>query len=142
MKRIILSAVLSASALVSTVSFACEGVDHAALMEPKKVTVTELASWTKEKKATAVDANGQKTREKEGVIPGAVLLTSSSEYAIKELPTAKDSRLVFYCANSKCGASHTAAKRATEAGYTNVAVMPDGISGWKKSGLETTKPNT
>ena len=34
------------------------------------------------------------------------------------------------------------AKKAMEAGYTNVAVMPDGIMGWKKAGQPTSKPNS
>ena len=31
-------------------------------------------------------------------------------------------------------ASHDAARRAVEAGYTDVSVMSDGIWGWKDSG--------
>lgn len=117
--------------------------DRQASAAPKSVTVAELASWTKEKKATAVDANGEKTRQSEGVIRGAILLTSSSQFdPATELPKAKDGALVFYCANTKCTASHQAAKKAIEAGYTNVAVMPDGIAGWKKAGQPTSKPNS
>jgi len=32
-------------------------------------------------------------------------------------------------------ASHAAARRAVEAGYTDVSVMADGIVGWKKAGM-------
>ena len=64
------------------------------------------------------DANTDSTRQKEGNIPGAVTLTSSSQYDIKSvLPTEKKAQLVFYCAGSQCMASHTAAKRALAAGY-------------------------
>jgi rhodanese-related sulfurtransferase len=31
-------------------------------------------------------------------------------------------------------ASHGAARRAVEAGYTNVSVMADGLKGWKAAG--------
>ncbi len=31
-------------------------------------------------------------------------------------------------------ASHEAARRATQAGYTDVSVMADGIFGWKDAG--------
>jgi len=31
-------------------------------------------------------------------------------------------------------ASHEAARRAVEAGYTNVSVMVDGITGWHNAG--------
>jgi rhodanese-related sulfurtransferase len=72
-----------------------------------------------------------------GVIPNAVLLTSDADYALSELPTDKSKPLVFYCANTMCGASHHAAERAMTAGYTNVKVMPEGIAGWVKAGKKT-----
>jgi hypothetical protein len=47
------------------------------------------------------DANPPSTRAREGVIPGAHLLSSSSDYEVaKDLPPAKDAKLVFYCANT------------------------------------------
>jgi rhodanese-related sulfurtransferase len=141
MKRIIMSSLLALSFAVPTAAVACEGMQQASV-EPKKVTVAEVAAWTKEKKATPIDANGKETRTTQGVIPGAVLLTSSSTYDVKELPANKANKLVFYCASEQCGASTTAARRAIEAGYSDVAVLPVGISGWKKSGNSTTKPNS
>jgi rhodanese-related sulfurtransferase len=33
-------------------------------------------------------------------------------------------------------ASHAAARRAVEAGYTDVSVMVDGIEGWKAAGMQ------
>jgi rhodanese-related sulfurtransferase len=68
------------------------------------------------------------------VIPGAVLLTDSETFNVSELPTDKSKELVFYCANTRCGASHQAAEKALTAGYTNVKVMPEGIAGWVKAG--------
>lgn len=141
MKRMLMSVAVAAS-MVSAAAFACEGDSHASV-EPRKVTVAEVASWSKAKaKFTPVDANGKSTRETQGVIPGAVLLTSSSSYDLKELPTDKANKLVFYCASEACGASKQAAKKALEAGYTDVSVLPEGISGWKKSGQATAKPNS
>jgi rhodanese-related sulfurtransferase len=86
-------------------------------------------------KLAVLDVNNEDTRKKDGVIPGAKLLTSADKFdTAKDLPTSKDSKLVFYCANTKCMASHMAAKRAAAAGYTDVYVMSDGIQGWAKSG--------
>ena len=49
---------------------------------------------------TVLDANAPDFRAREGVIPGAVLLSSDNKYDVaKELPPQKDARLVFYCAN-------------------------------------------
>jgi rhodanese-related sulfurtransferase len=142
MKKLMLSAVLAVSALVPSMVLACGGDSTQASAEPAKLDVKQLASLTKEKKAVPVDANGKSTRDSEGIIPGAIMLTSSSQYDVKELPKDKASKLVFYCANDKCGASHGAAKRAMENGYTNVSVLPEGIKGWKAAGQATAKPNS
>ncbi|MDP1824004.1 MAG: rhodanese-like domain-containing protein [Archangium sp.] len=143
MKRIVISLAVATCLIVPAAALACEGdgQHQAKATEPTKATVADVASWTKAKKATPVDANGKETRSTQGVIPGAVLLTSSSTYAVSELPADKASKLVFYCANQKCGASHAAAKRAMENGYTDVAVLPEGIAGWKQAGQPTAKPN-
>ncbi|MBN8549091.1 MAG: rhodanese-like domain-containing protein [Deltaproteobacteria bacterium] len=86
-------------------------------------------------KMAIYDANNQDTRTKDGIIPGAVLLSSFNSYDVaKELPAVKGTHLVFYCANPKCTASHAAAERAVAAGYTNVSVLSDGIQGWVKAG--------
>ncbi len=125
-------------------AFACEGESHSAELAPKKITVPELAKLTTAKQATVIDANDNAFRAKNGVIPGAILLTSSSEFALTELPAKKDAKVVFYCASDKCGASHGAAKKALGAGYTDVAVLPEGLKGWKAAGQKTAsfKPNS
>lgn len=84
------------------------------------------------------DANNAKTREANGTIPGATLLDSYDKYPTTLLPEDKKTTLVFFCANTKCTASDGAAKRAAKAGYKNVAVLRDGIQGWKEAGQSTT----
>jgi rhodanese-related sulfurtransferase len=130
MKRAILS-MAAVAMMVPAVAMACDG-DMKASAPIKSYTVQQLAQA---KQAKIYDANNQDFREKNGTIPGAVLLTNYKSYdPAKELPTAKDSEIVFYCASTKCSASHEAADRALKAGYTNVAVMPDGLLGWKAAG--------
>lgn len=51
------------------------------------------------------------------------------------LPKNRSKRLIFYCMNEMCTASHQAAEAAVKAGYKNVALMPSGINGWLKSEL-------
>ena len=47
------------------------------------------------------DANHASTRERFGVIEGAHLLTSYDNYNVaKELPADKNTKIVFYCADS------------------------------------------
>lgn len=93
-------------------------------------------------KAVAVqvfDANRDSTRAELGIIPGATLLPSASDYEPSLLPTEKSTKLVFYCHSPKCMASHEAAKRAMKLGYQNVAVLTDGIVGWRDAGEKVEK---
>ena len=77
------------------------------------------------------DANTEETREKHGVIPGAILLSSYREYDVeRELPSDPGRKLVFYCYNPMCGAGAGAARVAVAAGFVDVAVYPGGIKGW------------
>lgn len=135
MRFMIAFAAFSLVAPVAT-AYACGDEQHASA---KTVTLAEAAQLIKDQKAYVFDANSKSTRDEHGAIVGAVLLSSSSEYDTRELPPNKDAKLVFYCANPKCSASHAAAKRAIADGYTDVSVMPDGIKGWVESGRATTK---
>lgn len=103
----------------------------------KLIHVADLAALKADPNShvTILDANVASTRNKYGVIPGARLLPSYNKYDVAtELPPAKNSKLVFYCANTSCMASHGAARRAVAAGYTDVSVMADGIMGWDAAG--------
>jgi rhodanese-related sulfurtransferase len=108
----------------------------------KVVGVAEVAGYVRDKSATIFDANGASTRQEMGVVPGAVLLTSSKEYSIDQLPASKSSKLVFYCGGTMCRASDGAAARAAQAGYTDVSVMREGIKGWKSAGQPTEMPRS
>ena len=66
------------------------------------IEVPQLESLQKDSRTqvTVLDANEPDVREKNGVIPGAKLLSSFNHYDIqKELPADKNSPLVFYCTN-------------------------------------------
>jgi rhodanese-related sulfurtransferase len=99
------------------------------------VSVDELDRLLASHQCVAVDANGDTTRRRMGVIPGAVLLRDTG--AVDQLPADRATGLVFYCANAACRASHEAAEQAIAAGYTHVRVLPDGIAGWVKAGKRT-----
>lgn len=143
MKKLILSAALTATFAVPAVALACDGVAQTAMSTMptvKTVSVEELASLKKEKNTVVYDANGADFRAKNGIIPDAKLLSNAVKYdAAKELPANKDSKLVFYCANNKCGASHQAAEKAIQAGFVDVSVLPVGLMGWKEAGQPTVK---
>jgi rhodanese-related sulfurtransferase len=103
-----------------------------------ELSVPQVASALKEKRAVLVDANNHETRQRYGVVPGAVLLTDHRSFALTELPKDKAQALVFYCGGTQCRASDAAATRAASAGYASVSVMRDGIRGWVKAGQPTT----
>ena len=80
---------------------------------------------------TVVDANGAETRQKY-VIPKALLFTHDGDYDVtKELTRDHARKLVSYCANERCMASHKAAHRANDGTYSDLNVLPAGIMGWK-----------
>ena len=116
-----------------------EAVDQRPSEHIATITIPELDAKLATGECQAVDANGEPTRKKMGVIPGAVLLSDYDTYASSELPKDKSKTLVFYCANMHCGASHEAAARALTAGYTHVKVLPDGIAGWVSAGKQVTR---
>jgi rhodanese-related sulfurtransferase len=140
MKRILLALLVAGSAACS--KSAPPPDDTAALHAAEAkvddhVSVADLTEWVAHGACKPVDANGDGTRAKMGVIPGAILLSDYRQYNVSELPTDRSTRLVFYCANEECGASHAAAARAVIAGYTDVHVFKGGIAGWKNAGNPT-----
>ena len=85
-------------ALASTAAFAAESKSTFGLID-----VAQLESLQKDSRTpvTLLDANDAEFRAKNGVIPGARLLSSFDGYDVtKELPPAKDAPLVFYCSNT------------------------------------------
>ena len=136
MRSILLAAVLAlgAGAGCSKADKATPKAEKASVANLPTITVDEVDQKLASGDCVPVDANGTETRKKMGVVPGAVLLTDSETFQISELPADKSKQLIFYCANTRCGASHEAAEKALTAGYTNVKVMPDGIAGWVKAG--------
>ena len=87
---------LLATALLGR-GFAAEGADGLKLIHVDDLA-SLLAKWPAN--LAVYDANPPKTREREGIILGAKLLSSSRDYDVaKELPREKNAKLVFYCAN-------------------------------------------
>jgi rhodanese-related sulfurtransferase len=134
------------SLLLCFVVAGCKSPAPAAATEPNpaaeaEVSIPEItvadADAALQSGAFAVDANSEKTRKKNGTVPDAIILTSSYKYELSQLPEDKSKDLIFYCSNTNCTASDTAAERASENGYQNVHVMREGIKGWKEAGKAT-----
>lgn len=138
MRTLLFTALLSLSVLGCSKEETAD--KHVKLSETvPDVSIDELAAKLATGDCQAVDANGDATRKKLGVIPGAVLLSDSEAFSTSELPKDKSKTLVFYCANTHCSASEEAAARALTAGYKNVKVLPEGIAGWVAAGKQTQK---
>jgi rhodanese-related sulfurtransferase len=99
------------------------------IAEVSVANVQEMVS-AKPAKVVVLDANNEQARAEAGMVPGAIKLSSYSQYDLAVLPADKNTTLVFYCYNSYCQASHMAAARALQAGYKDVRVMKAGIVGW------------
>ena len=84
------------TALVSAAfAFACTPHPVAGVKELKPEEAAPLVSAG----AKPVDANVEGFRKENGILPGAILLSSSSSYKLEELPADKASKLIFYCTN-------------------------------------------
>ena len=91
-------------ALLPIVALLAAGLACAAEHKEKfrLIELSELESLQKDARApvTMLDANDKEFRDKNGVIPGAKLLSSFDRYDIpKELPADRSAPLVFYCSN-------------------------------------------
>ena len=134
MRTLLLVSALGLAAISGCAKKSDDAQATKAAAEIPSVSIDQLDAMLARSECIPVDANGERTRQKMGVIPGAVLLTDSETFAPAELPADKTKPLVFYCANTACSASDDAAAKARTAGYTNVKVLPDGIAGWVKAG--------
>src|SRR5262249_6567296 len=110
MHRRVFVSIAIAMALALSLAARASAADIGSLLnnkeEPDNFQVIHVADLAKEmanpaSKVQIYDANHPSTRERFGIIPGAHLLSSSSNYDVaKELPADKNARLVFYCTDS------------------------------------------
>jgi len=98
---------LFAAALSITAVAGCSKPEKAVSAPAADKAETKLPSMTLDEvdhalaanEAKAVDCNGDATRKKMGVVPGAILVTDDESFAATELPPDKTTKLVFYCAD-------------------------------------------
>ncbi len=107
----------------------------------EELTVDELATEMDAGDVTVVDIRDIRERIKTGAVPGAVSAPRGmlEFWFDPESPYYQDqyqfeSRYVFYCASG--WRSALAAKVVGELGYTNVAHLESGFTGWNESGRD------
>jgi rhodanese-related sulfurtransferase len=127
--RPILIGVMLATALLAAKVWAS---DQTAPKTFGQLAVDDVSALVAKGAASVFDANSRDEWVRRRV-PGAKWVAFNA-LAERDLPASKDRLLVFYCYNKMCLASHEAARRALELGYTSVFIMPEGIEGWVKAG--------
>jgi rhodanese-related sulfurtransferase len=78
-----------------------------------------------------IDSRPFKPKFIQGHIPMAVSIPDSQfDKMTDQLPTDKESLLIFYCGGLECKLSHKSALKAEALGYTNVKVFAEGFPTW------------
>jgi hypothetical protein len=96
MRNVLFGVVLA----IAAASGGCKKADQSAAKAEEQfpmLTPDEVEAQIATKSITPVDCNGDGTREKMGVVPGAILITDEEQYGPSELPADKNTKLVFYC---------------------------------------------
>lgn len=85
-----------------------------------------------------IDARRAKDYKKEHII-GSINLPALdvNSKTLAEIAPENKTKLVFYCQNLKCSASHIAASKALGAGYKYIYEFSGGIESWKQHGYPT-----
>lgn len=132
------------SARVALIMALAVGSIYVAFREPAQAA-SDVATVTVEDVAQAIstggvhiyDANSAK-QYASAHVPGAAHLPFD-KVKVEKLPADKNAKVIFYCWNEVCSASHEAATRAAKLGYSDVSVMRVGINGWIKAGQPVEK---
>jgi hypothetical protein len=96
MRKLIFAAVLGLAAISGCSKDKSSSSEKAEEQFPT-MTLDEVEKGLAASELTAIDCNGESTRKKHGVVPGAVLITDEEKYPASELPADKTRKLVFYC---------------------------------------------
>ena len=100
------------------------------------ISLKDVKAAVDAKSAVIIDVNGPASY-KAGHVPGALSWGDIRNNLATSLPADKNTLIIAYCGNSKCGAYAAAAGAAMKLGYTNVKHMSAGISGWKGAKMPT-----
>jgi rhodanese-related sulfurtransferase len=109
----------------------CEGcaASQVAIQQVKLQDLKAIAAG--KKKGVIVDSRASH-QYRAGHIPRAISLPIDEKMDGK-LPKDRNTLVVFYCGGASCPLSTTAAERAVEMGYQQVAVYKGGWTGWRQT---------
>lgn len=69
-------------------------VEH---VDVPEISIEDASAGLAANQLTMVDCNSVKTRQKVGIIPGAILIDDEEKFPASVLPSDKTAKLVFYC---------------------------------------------
>ena len=118
---------LMAAAFVTASVYAGEFAD---------ISIQDVKAAADAKSAVIIDANSPDSY-KAGHVPGALSFAAIKHNLAASLPADKNTPIIAYCGNPKCGAYLMAAKAAKKLGYTNIKHMTAGIAGWNEAKMPT-----
>jgi hypothetical protein len=99
MRKLMLAAALSFATLAGCSTSEGDNGTAKKKDEIPSMTVDEVDKGIAAKQLQAVDCNHDDLRKKLGVVPGAILVADTHDYAASLLPADKTAKLVFYCAD-------------------------------------------
>jgi hypothetical protein len=99
MRNLLFLAVLACGAVAGCAKDKSDASAAAKAEEFPTMTIDEVDRALAAKEAQAIDCNGERTRKKSGVLPGAILISDEELYPASELPADKATKLIFYCAD-------------------------------------------
>ncbi|WP_051261182.1 rhodanese-like domain-containing protein [Desulfovibrio inopinatus] len=111
-------------------------VESAKSNAPRQLTIEEAKRLLDEHQAIFVDARSSEEFS-QGHIPTAMNVPQEAIYgdfeaAVSNIP--KSNLILVYCSDAACSKSHEVAEGLVFLEFPNVAVMPDGMTGWIHSG--------
>jgi len=100
------------------------------------ISMADVKAAAEAKSAVIIDANSPASYQA-GHVPGALSFAAIKSDLATSLPADKNTLIIAYCGNPKCGAYLQAAKAAQKLGYTNIKHMSAGIAGWNEAKMPT-----
>lgn len=100
------------------------------------ISMKDVKAAADAKSAVIIDANSPASY-KLGHVPGALSWVAIKNDLAAHLPADKNTEIIAYCGNPKCGMYLQAAKAAQKLGYTNIKHMSAGIAGWSEAKMPT-----
>jgi hypothetical protein len=103
MRSLLLATALSVAAFAgcskSSSDPAATKADPAKAGDFAAMTPDEVEKALASKDVVPVDCNGERTRKKLGVVPGAIIISDEELFVKSELPADLATKLVFYCSD-------------------------------------------